>query len=76
MAKKSQSIELRVGLFVVGAMVLFAVLILLLGSERNIFDRQVHLATQFDNVQGLKLGAAVRLSGVVIGSVTKISFGE
>ena len=42
--------------------------------ERNLFDKQVTFVGAFENVDGLVLDAPVRLGGLQVGQVTKISF--
>ncbi|MFH1175831.1 MAG: MlaD family protein [Acidobacteriota bacterium] len=64
--------RLRVGLFTVGLLVLFAVSILLLGEKQQLFVRQVRFVTRFQYVGGLTPGAAVWLNGVVAGSVEEV----
>jgi phospholipid/cholesterol/gamma-HCH transport system substrate-binding protein len=64
--------RLRVGLFTVGLLILFAVSILLLGEKQQLFVRQVRFITRFQHVGGLTPGAAVWLNGVVAGSVEEV----
>ena len=58
----------RLGLALAG------VVILLLGKERMLFDKQVDVLGAFENVDGLKLDAPVWLGGLEVGRVTKINF--
>lgn len=65
--------------FKVGFFVLISILILLIGifvisGEQKLFERRYTVKTYFDNTAGLLPGAYVRLSGVKIGTVSKISF--
>ena len=64
--------RLRVGITVVVAAIALAVLIILMGSSTGLFTKKVHLYTYFNNAQGIRDGAAVRLEGVDIGNVTKV----
>ena len=64
--------RLRVGITVLVATVTLTVVIFLIGST-SFFTRQIHLRTYFDNAQGLRRGAPVRLQGVDIGNVVRIS---
>lgn len=65
--------EVIVGLFMIAGFVAFVYLSLQLG-EFSIFSMQKNytLNAQFDNVTGLKQGAAVEISGVVVGKVAQI----
>ncbi len=67
--------DLWVGLFVlVGA---FAVLFLALKAANLLtlnFSTSYEVSAKFDNIGGLKPGAAVRSAGVVVGRVKKIEF--
>jgi phospholipid/cholesterol/gamma-HCH transport system substrate-binding protein len=64
--------ELRVGITVIIASVILAVLLLLMGGTKGLFVSRIVLKSYFDNAGGLRPGAPVRLSGVDIGNVTKI----
>jgi len=64
----------RVGLFVLGGIVLAVATILIVGGGR-LFARPVLMETVFDeSVQGLDVGAPVKLRGVKLGSVSWIGF--
>lgn len=65
--------RLRVGITVLVAAVTLIVLIFLMSSTSSIFTTQIHLKTFFDNAEGLRPGAPVRLQGVDIGNVTRIT---
>lgn len=64
----------KVGAFVVIAVVSLVAVIALVGRSRSLFTRRAQLHTAFDNTSGLVVGAPVRLAGVDIGIVQKISF--
>jgi len=64
--------ELKVGLTVLAACVTLAVLIFLMSGTGGLFGTKILLKSYFDNANGLRVGAPVRLSGVDIGNVTKI----
>lgn len=64
----------KVGAFVVIAIVSLVAVIALVGRSRSLFTRRAVLHTAFDNTSGLVVGAPVRLAGVDIGIVQKISF--
>ena len=64
----------KLGMFVVVGILLFIVTIYVIGINRNLFGSNFVLNSQFKNVSGLKVGSNVRLSGITIGSVSKIEF--
>ncbi|MBX3006885.1 MAG: MCE family protein [Melioribacteraceae bacterium] len=66
----------RLGLFIFIGTVLIVISIFLLGSKENLFSRTIEIKTFFNQVEGLKNGAPVRLSGYDIGSVSQISLSE
>lgn len=66
--------ELKIGLIAVIALVLAAVTIFLVGGQGGYFWQQYHLVTHFENVQGLKEGAVVRVAGVEVGTVSEVTF--
>jgi phospholipid/cholesterol/gamma-HCH transport system substrate-binding protein len=64
--------ELKVGLTVLAACVTLGVLIFLMSGTGGLFTTKIQLKSFFDNANGLRVGAPVRLSGVDIGNVTNI----
>jgi phospholipid/cholesterol/gamma-HCH transport system substrate-binding protein len=64
--------QLRVGLTVVFACIVLAILIFLMSGTGGWFTRKITLRSYFDNAGGLRNGAAVRLQGVDIGNVVSI----
>ena len=68
--------QLRVGLTVVVASVTLAVLIFLMSGTGGWFTSKITLRSYFDNAQGLREGAPVRLAGVDIGNVTAVRIVE
>jgi phospholipid/cholesterol/gamma-HCH transport system substrate-binding protein len=64
--------ELKIGLMAVIAIALTAVLVLAVGGASGFFWERYSLKTTFDNVQGLKSGAIVRVAGVEVGKVTDV----
>jgi phospholipid/cholesterol/gamma-HCH transport system substrate-binding protein len=74
--KRTRLIETSVGLFaVVGTVLLVSTFFVLLEKE-HAFERRFRLVATFDNVSGLKPGAAVQLSGIDVGSVGSVRFNE
>ena len=64
----------RAGLFIIATLAVFVWLIFIMGSKKGIFGEQYTLRTEFDNVQGLVVGAPVRLAGVKVGLIEAIDF--
>ena len=64
--------ELKVGLTVLAACVILGVLIFLMSGTGGLFTPKIQLKSYFDDANGLRVGAPVRLSGVDIGNVTRI----
>jgi phospholipid/cholesterol/gamma-HCH transport system substrate-binding protein len=64
--------QLRVGLTVVVASLVLALLLFLMSGTSGFFSSRITLVSFFDNAEGLRVGAPVRLSGVDIGNVVKI----
>lgn len=71
---KSKEVEqnVKLGIFVVAGLVLFFVAVFLIGSENNIFSKTFTTHAIFRNVEGLKEGDNVWLSGVKIGTVKEV----
>lgn len=63
----------RLGLFVFLGTVLIIIAILFIGNKDSLFTETITIRTNFSEVEGLKTGAPVRLSGYDIGSVKDIS---
>jgi phospholipid/cholesterol/gamma-HCH transport system substrate-binding protein len=66
--------ELKLGIVGVVALAMAATLILAVGGQGGFFWQRYPLKARFDNAQGLKTGAVVRLSGMDVGKVTSIAF--
>lgn len=64
--------QLRVGLTVIVASITLMVLIFLMTGTGGWLTHKITLRSYFDNAQGLRVGAPVRLAGVDIGNVTSI----
>ena len=63
----------RLGIFVFIGTVLIILSILLIGNKDALFVSSINVKAYFSEVEGLKSGAPVRLSGYDIGSVSDIS---
>lgn len=66
--------EVQAGIFLIACLVLFGISIWSLGRERQLFARQAEFTAAFTNVQGLSEGAPIRLGGIKIGRVDRVSF--
>ena len=64
--------QLRVGMTVIFASLTLAVLLFLMSNTAGLLTPRITLRSYFDNAEGLREGAPVRLSGVDIGNVTRI----
>ena len=65
--------ELRVGITVIAASLTLGFLLFLMSGTSGLFTKRIVVKAYFDNAEGLRIGAPVRLNGVDIGNVTKIS---
>lgn len=68
--------ELRVGAFVVVALLIGGVLAFVIGSQRNLFQSKTTYTAVFSDIGGLRPGNAVNVAGVSVGSVESVSFRE
>ena len=64
--------QLRVGITVIVAALTLGFLLFLMSGTSGLFTPRITVKSYFDNAQGLRPGAPVRLSGVDIGNVTHI----
>lgn len=64
--------QLRVGVTVIAASLTLALLLFLMSGTAGLFTPRVTIKAYFDNAEGLRPGAPVRLEGVDIGNVTRI----
>ena len=64
--------ELRVGLLVLGSILILVFLILNASGDINPFSKKLHLKARFADANGLREGSEVRLAGVRVGKVDKI----
>lgn len=73
---RDRRVSIVVGLFVIGALALFAVAVVSLTAQRGPWIPRYSLVTYFQNVQGLIEGAPVRLAGKDVGVVETVAFSE
>jgi len=64
--------QLRVGLTVIFASLILALLLFLMSGTGGYFSHRITMVSYFDNASGLRVGAPVRLNGVDIGNVVAI----
>lgn len=73
METHSSQFKVRLGLFVVGGFLIFALAIFLIGREKNLFNPTIHLSTTFNNVSGMQVGNNIRFSGINVGTIDNIT---
>ena len=64
--------QVRVGIFVLFAIIVLIFLILNASGDINPFSRKLHLRAHFSDANGLRDGSEVRLAGVRVGKVERI----
>jgi phospholipid/cholesterol/gamma-HCH transport system substrate-binding protein len=69
----SQSYKIRLGLFILLGILLFAVVLFIIGKKNNLFTPVFSISAAFSNVSGLQTGNNIRFSGITIGTVDEIS---
>src|ERR1700740_3345812 len=70
--RMKNTLETRLGLFIALAMIAAFIILELLGG-RDIFKPGYNLRAEFSNVQELKVGDPVKMAGVPVGRVERIS---
>lgn len=74
---KQNGLELFVGLFMVAGFLAFGYLALQLGEVSFLTSGKTYVVNaEFDNISGVKKGAAVQIAGVVVGQVKRTWLGE
>jgi phospholipid/cholesterol/gamma-HCH transport system substrate-binding protein len=68
--------RLRVGIFVLVALVIGASIAFAIGAQENVFEPKTTYHAVFEDVGGLQKGNTVRVAGVNVGSVTEVIIGE
>lgn len=74
MRDRELMIKLRVGIFVLLLLLLFMAFVLTIGTQTRLFEERYTLRAAFRDVQGLIVGAPVRLAGLTAGAVQRIAF--
>lgn len=71
-----QKLQFRVGLFVIVAGVIAAVLAFRFGELHSLWARSYTIAVHFEEAPGVEIGTPVRKNGIGIGAVEKLLFEE
>lgn len=66
--------ELRVGIFMLAALLVFGFLIINSSGDFNPFEKRLNLRVRFVSADGLRSNAEVQLAGISIGKVTDVRF--
>ncbi len=69
-----RQMQVRIGVVVLVAILLFVGFVLSVGQRSTLFQERYALRAYFTSTEGLAVGAPVRLAGVTVGNVTRISF--
>jgi len=69
-------LDFRIGAFVLIAAVVLGIGLFSIGTGRQLFGESYHLVARFPDIAGLAVGAPVRLAGVTVGTVTRITVPE
>jgi phospholipid/cholesterol/gamma-HCH transport system substrate-binding protein len=72
METHSSQFKVRLGLFVAGGFLIFALAIFLIGRQKNLFNPTFTLSTTFRNVSGMQVGNNIRFSGINVGTIDDI----
>ena len=72
MNMKKANLEIAVGIFVLVGIACLVYLAVHLG-EMELFSKGYEVSADFDNISGLKVGAAVEVAGVDVGRVEQIT---
>lgn len=75
-SKKTTWAQLRVGIMAIVAMVLLGVLVFYLTSEKSFFSSNATIYTYTNATFGVAAGQPVRLNGILIGKVAKVSLSD
>lgn len=76
MSHEREMMQIQVGAFAAIGLLLLMTIVFMLGSEKNIFEKQYTLICRFNDISGLRVGAPVQLAGIHVGTVNQILFDE
>lgn len=71
--KTSVSQKIKIGIFTIAGILLFAIGIFLIGSKKNMFGDTFMIYGTFKSVGGLEVGNNIRFAGINVGTVDDIS---
>jgi phospholipid/cholesterol/gamma-HCH transport system substrate-binding protein len=74
--KKNTTRDIRVGALIAFGMVLIFGTFFIIGDQEGFFSDKVVLLAKFANIEGLSIGAPVRVGGMKVGSVRGIEFSQ
>jgi phospholipid/cholesterol/gamma-HCH transport system substrate-binding protein len=69
---ESKGSTIRLGIFILIGSILFLVAVFLLGNKQSLFASTFEVKAYFSTIEGLRKGAAVRLSGIEVGNVSEL----
>lgn len=69
----TEKFKVRLGMFIIGGLALFVLVIFIIGRQQNLFNPVFKLSASFKNISGLQVGNNVRFSGINVGTVDNIS---
>jgi phospholipid/cholesterol/gamma-HCH transport system substrate-binding protein len=72
MEEHTSKFKIRLGLFILGGLLIFVAAIFIIGKQKNLFNPVFKLTTTFYNVGGLQVGNNIRFSGINVGTVDNI----
>jgi phospholipid/cholesterol/gamma-HCH transport system substrate-binding protein len=68
--------ELRVGIVVALAAIVFIVAVFAIGDQEGVWKRRYELRVKYTDIYGLQAGSTVRLAGLRVGTVKHIEFSQ
>jgi phospholipid/cholesterol/gamma-HCH transport system substrate-binding protein len=71
-----QTRALKVGVFVLIAMILTTIAVFTIGDNRRVWDRKVEYHGAYDDIVGLRPGSVVRMGGLDVGTVAAVEHGK
>ena len=76
MSRESRATNVKVGIFLSIGLLTLAVAIFLVGEKSGLFEGKTEIYAHFGDINGLVVGAPVRLAGLDMGTVSEIRFPE
>lgn len=73
MDTQNQKFKIRLGLFIAGGLAIFVIAIFIIGKQKHLFNPVFKLTSTFYNVGGLQVGNNISFSGIIVGTVDRIS---